>query len=51
VLGDWAELEKHEPEYDATGMILPVTLLTEDVDAFVEMLREATRGRGHLKNA
>jgi uncharacterized YigZ family protein len=49
LLGDWEGLEKHEPEYDASGMIVPVTLLAEDVDALADTLREATRGRGHLQ--
>lgn len=50
LLDDWLELTKHDPDYNASGMIVPVTLLTDDVDALADALREATRGRGHLKD-
>lgn len=49
LLGGWENLEKHEPEYDASGMIVPVTLLAEDVEVLADELREVTRGRGILK--
>lgn len=45
LLDDWAELDKDDPQYTASGMTLTVTLLSEDVRQLKEVLTSLTRGR------
>lgn len=48
LLGGWPELEKGEPDYDASGLRLHVTLNREEQESFEAALTEETSGAAQV---